>query len=91
MWDASCTESYGSRVLKGLDGDAGLTEGEKEEGEKAKEAWKEEHGDDEDGEEGGHRSKSQFFTHLKQSEVRLPFILRLNRPFTTYSVLLALL
>ncbi len=49
----------------------GLTEEEKEEGRKAKEALEEEAGGDgEDGEGGNYKGKSQFFTHLKKSEVR---------------------
>lgn len=56
---------------------AGLTEGEKEEGAKAKAALAEEGGGDgEDGEDGGnYKNKSQFFTHLKKSEVRAPDVL----------------
>ncbi len=50
---------------------SGLTEEEKEEGRKAKEALAEEAGGDgEDGEDGNYKGKSQFFTHLKKSEVR---------------------
>ena len=50
----------------------GLTEEEKVEGERAREAILEEAGGDEDGEEGGnYKSNSQFFTHLKKkTEVR---------------------
>lgn len=49
---------------------AGLTEEEKEEGKKAKEALEEEAGGDgEDGEGGNYKGKSQFFTHLKKTEV----------------------
>ena len=49
----------------------GLTTEEKEEGRKAKEALEEEAGGDgEDGEGGNYKGKSQFFTHLKKSEVR---------------------
>ncbi len=51
----------------------GLTEEEKEEGRKAKEALEvEAGGDGEDGEGGDYKGKSQFFTHLKKSEVRHP-------------------
>ncbi|MFT2612567.1 hypothetical protein, partial [Escherichia coli] len=45
----------------------GLTEQEKAEGERAKQALEEEAGG-EDG-DGDYKGKSQFFTHLKKSEV----------------------
>ena len=46
---------------------AGLTEDEKAEGERAKDALEEEAGGNE--EDGDYKGKSQFFTHLKKSEV----------------------
>ena len=53
---------------------AGLTEGEKDEGEKAKQAIQEEQGGDgenvSDEEMGNHKAAGQFFTHLKKNEVR---------------------
>ena len=52
---------------------AGLTEGEKDEGEKAKEAIREEQGGDgenvSDDEMGNHKAAGQFFGHLKKNEV----------------------
>jgi hypothetical protein len=48
---------------------AGLTEEEKAEGTRAKDALEEEAGGMEDGEDGDYKGKSQFFTHLKKSEV----------------------
>ena len=57
-------------LSKEVCGVSGLTEEEKEEGKKAKEALEEEAGGDgEDGEGGNYKGKSQFFTHLKKSEV----------------------
>ncbi len=51
---------------------AGLTEEEKAEGERARQALEDEAGGNEDdGEEGNYKNKSQFFTHLKKSEVPL--------------------
>ena len=63
-----------SALAQGWGSRAGLTEGEKEEGAKAKAALAEEGGGDgEDGEDGGnYKNKSQFFTHLKKSEARAP-------------------
>ncbi len=67
---------------------AGLTEGEKAEGERAKEALEEEAGGNE--EDGDYKGKSQFFTHLKKSEVSPSSLVRSCRVFRAHLPVYAL-